>query len=177
MTRLAHTGIDIITRRSHAQVAAAEEAIVEARPLSLRINAWESRWPLNTYRERDAGKLSRAMLDRLALAETIGPDGYRADLAERRRVRDLYNRLAGQCDACITLAAPAAAPVGLASTGDPVFAVPFSLLGVPAVSLPLLQEQSLPLGLQVATFEGKDEQIYAIATWLDTALGGRAAPE
>ena len=66
---------------------------------------------------------------------------YRADLAERVRVRSLYNNLAAQCDACITLAAPAAAPVGLSSTGNPVFAVPFSLLGVPAISLPMLQEQ------------------------------------
>ena len=32
----------------------------------MRINGWESRWPLNTYRERDASKLSSVMLARLA---------------------------------------------------------------------------------------------------------------
>ena len=30
------------------------------------ICAWEGRWPLNTYRARDASRLSRVMLDRLA---------------------------------------------------------------------------------------------------------------
>ena len=173
MALLSRDGIDIVTRRSDRLVGAVEEAIANARALSVRINAWESRWPLNTYRNRDAGKLSRAMLTRLAQAEAMGLDDYRADLDERIRVRALYNSLAAQCDACVTLAAPAAAPVGLGSTGDPVFAVPFSLLGVPAISLPLLHEQGLPLGLQVTGFYGKDATAAAMASWIEKTLAGR----
>jgi len=164
---LSRNGIDILTRQSDQLVRAVEEAIADARALSIRINTWESRWPLNTYRNRDAGKLSRAMLARLAQAEAMSLDDYRADLDERIRVRALYESLAAQCDACVTLAAPAAAPVGLGSTGDPVFAVPFSLLGVPAISLPLLREQGLPLGLQVTGFQGKDATTSAIAGWVE----------
>ena len=164
---LSRNGIDILTRQSDQLVGAVEEAIADARALSIRINTWESRWPLNTYRNRDAGKLSRAMLARLAQAEAMSLDDYRADLDERIRVRALYESLAAQCDACVTLAAPAAAPVGLSSTGDPVFAVPFSLLGVPAISLPLLREQGLPLGLQVTGFHGKDATTSAIAGWVE----------
>jgi len=164
---LSRNGIDILTRQSDQLVRAVEEAIADARALSIRINTWESRWPLNTYRNRDAGKLSRAMLARLAQAEAMSLDDYRADLDERIRVRALYESLAAQCDACVTLAAPAAAPVGLGSTGDPVFAVPFSLLGVPAISLPLLREQGLPLGLQVTGFHGKDATTSAIAGWVE----------
>jgi Asp-tRNA(Asn)/Glu-tRNA(Gln) amidotransferase A subunit family amidase len=164
---LSRNGIDILTRQSDQLVGAVEEAIADARALSIRINTWESRWPLNTYRNRDAGKLSRAMLARLAQAEAMSADDYRADLNERIRVRALYESLAAQCDACVTLAAPAAAPVGLGSTGDPVFAVPFSLLGVPAISLPLLGEQGLPLGLQVTGFHGKDATTSAIAGWVE----------
>src|SRR5262249_47747371 len=168
--RLSRNGVDIITRQSDALVGAVEEAIANARALSLRINTWESRWPLNTYRDRDAGKLSRAMLTRLAQAESMDPDDYRADIDERIRVRALYNSLASQCDACVTLAALAAAPVGLGSTGDPIFAVPFSLLGVPAISLPLLHEQGLPLGLQVTGFYGKDATATATASWIEKTL-------
>ena len=175
MALLVQDGVEIVTRRSDGQVAAVEEAIVNARPLSIRINAWESRWPLNTYRNRDAGKLSSAMLERLAQAEAMSLDDYRADLDERVRVRTLYEGLAWQYDACVTLAAPAAAPVGLGSTGDPVFAVPFSLLGVPAISLPLLREQGLPLGLQVAGFSGKDETAAAIAGWVEKICRSRCA--
>lgn len=172
VARLASAGIEILTRRSHARVAAVDEGIVAARPLSTRINAWESRWPLNTYRERDAGKLSRTMLDRLAQAEAMSPDDYGAALTERARIRNLYAELATQCDGCVTLAAPGAAPLGLESTGDPVFAVPFSLLGVPAISLPVLQDKDLPLGLQVTGFVGGDAATFAVAAWLVGGLGG-----
>ena len=40
-----------------------------------------------------------------------------------------------------------AAPVGLESTGNPIFVVPGSMLGAPVVSLPVLDDGGLPLGL------------------------------
>ena len=171
---LAKTGVEIATPQSDKLVGAVERAIADARALSSRINSWESRWPLNTYRNRDASKLSQAMLTRLGQAEAMSLDDYRADLDERTRIRSLYESLAAQCDGCLTLAAPSAAPVGLGSTGDPVFAVPFSLLGVPAISLPLLQDQGLPLGLQVTGFQGKDAAAIATAAWIEKTVAGRA---
>ena len=177
LARLAKTGVDIATRQSDRLVGAVEEAITNARALSLRINSWESRWPLNTYRNRDASKLSQVMLKRLGQAEAMNLDDYRADLRERMRIRALYDSLSAQCDGCVTLAAPAAAPIGLGSTGDPIFAVPFSLLGVPAISLPLLYEQGLPLGLQVTGFNGKDAAAIATASWIEKTVAGHAACE
>src|SRR5439155_907754 len=47
--RLQTAGIEVIDRTSHDAIAALETAIAEARPLSMAINAWEGRWPLNTY--------------------------------------------------------------------------------------------------------------------------------
>jgi len=38
-----------------------------------------------------------------------------------------------------------------------------SLLGIPAISLPVLQEDGLPLGLQIASFVNGDAQAFAIA--------------
>ena len=55
------------------------------------------------------------------------------------------------------------APVGLASTGDPTFAIPASLLGVPAVSMPLFQSDGLPLGLQVLGFNERDANLFGVA--------------
>ena len=69
--RLTQAGIAIATRYDHADIAAAETAIRGARQLSVDINAWESRWPINTYSRRDAGKLSKAMRDRLVQAEAM----------------------------------------------------------------------------------------------------------
>jgi len=148
-----------------------EGAITDAAPLTPRINAWEGRWPLNTYRDRDASKLSRSALERLATAEAMTLADYSAAIASRQRNRETYARLAARYDAAITLAAPGAAPVGLGSTGNPVFNVPASMLGIPAVSLPLLAIDGMPLGLQIAGFVGEDARLFAVAAAIRDLLG------
>ena len=170
LAQLEAAGIDVLTPQSHPKVAAVEAAIAQARPLSMRINGWESRWPLNTYRERDASKLSSVMLTRLAEAEAMTLDEYRTDLAQRDKSRALYAELAADCDACVSLSAPAAAPMGLESTGDPNCTVHVSLLGIPALSLPVLADDGLPLGLQVTGFTNGDAETLAAAASIQTLL-------
>ena len=97
---------------------------------------------------------------------------YGAAIAVRQRNRETYARLAARYDAAITLAAPGAAPLGLGSTGNPVFNVPASMLGIPAVSLPLLSIDGLPLGLQVAGFVGEDARLFAVAAAIRDLLVG-----
>ena len=74
LCRLTQAGVAIATRYDHADIAAAETAVHDARDLSFDINAWESRWPINTYSRRDAAKLSKAMRDRLVQAEAMTID-------------------------------------------------------------------------------------------------------
>ena len=75
----------------------------------------------------------------------------------------LYAELASECDVCVSLSAPGAAPLGLHSTGDPTCTAHVSLLGIPAISLPVLQDEGLPLGLQVTGFINGDAQAFASA--------------
>jgi Asp-tRNA(Asn)/Glu-tRNA(Gln) amidotransferase A subunit family amidase len=167
--KLTKAGIEII-RRDEPAVGAVEDAIADAMMLSRSIIAWESRWPLNVYRNRDADKLSRAMLERLKQAEAMTLEDYRALLARRANARAQYAELARECDACITLSAPGPAPLTLESTGDPRFAAPSSLLGVPTLSLPVFDVEGLPLGLQVIGFEHGDADLFAHAAWLRDLL-------
>jgi Asp-tRNA(Asn)/Glu-tRNA(Gln) amidotransferase A subunit family amidase len=90
-------------------------------------------------------------------------DDYRKDLAQRDKVRALYAGLAAECDACVSLSAPGAAPIGLESTGDPSCTVHASLIGMPAISLPVLQDEGLPLGLQLTGFVNGDADLFAAA--------------
>src|SRR5262249_36774907 len=136
-------GVEVVSRTNHPAIADLEAVMAEALALSNEINTWEMRWPLNTYRHRDASKLSQGMLDRLAHAEAMTPEAYHAALARRTQMRTAFARLSTSCEGCVTLSAPGAAPVGLETTGNPIFAVVASLLGVPAVSLPVLTEDSL----------------------------------
>jgi Asp-tRNA(Asn)/Glu-tRNA(Gln) amidotransferase A subunit family amidase len=161
--KLQSAGVTLVSRHENEKVAAVEDAIHGARELCANIIAWESRWPINTYQARDASKLSQAMLDLGARAEALTLDDYRRDITERARRRAIYQSLEAEFDACVTLTAPGAAPVGLGWTGDAAFVVPGSMLGVPAISLPVLQDEGLPLGLQVLGFAGADAALFSTA--------------
>ena len=162
--RLEAAGIEVADRASHNAVDAVETAIAGARALSMSINAWEGHWPLNTYAaDMDRNQLSPSAQSRLAQAQQMTQEEYQRLIAERRRIREVYVALRQTCDACITLSAPGAAPVGLASTGNPVFTVSTSLLGVPSLSLPVFEDNGMPLGLQIIGFTDQDAALFAAA--------------
>jgi Asp-tRNA(Asn)/Glu-tRNA(Gln) amidotransferase A subunit family amidase len=75
----------------------------------------------------------------------------------------VHAALRARYDVCFTLPATGAAPVGLGSTGDPIFVVPASFLGTPSMSLPVLHAEGLPLGLQVVGFMNEDAAMFAAA--------------
>ncbi|HKX37777.1 MAG TPA: amidase, partial [Burkholderiales bacterium] len=71
-------------------------------------------------------------------------------------------------DAILTPPALGTAPKGLASTGDPVFCSIWTLLGMPAITLPLMQgENGLPLGVQLVGRKGFDARLLRTARWLE----------
>jgi len=70
-------------------------------------------------------------------------------------------------DAILTPAAPSAAPKGLDSTGDPSFCTLWTLCGMPAISLPLLQSANgLPIGVQLVGPRHGDARLLRTARWL-----------
>jgi Asp-tRNA(Asn)/Glu-tRNA(Gln) amidotransferase A subunit family amidase len=167
--KLRASGIELYTRDNSPLVAAVENAIHDAGALSRKINAWESRWPLNTYaRNLGSEGLSQTMNDRLREAEAMTLENYQELLSKRKRSRDTYGKLQSIADGCITLSASGPAPVGIASTGDPTFAIPGSLLGAPAMSLPIFTVSGLPVGLQTLGFNDADAALFEIGAFLQT---------
>jgi len=76
-------------------------------------------------------------------------------------------------NAVITPAAPGPAP-GPETTGNPVFCSPWTYLGVPAVTLPLLQSaDGMPIGVQIVARRGDDAKLLRTARWIADAVGGR----
>lgn len=169
--RLRRAGISVLTAADKPEIAAAESAIANAMLLARNIIAYESRWPLNTYRDRDPSKLSKHMLARLDEAEGMTLAQYRDWLAERDAARATYAKLAARCDGIVTLSAIGAAPVGLRVTGNAVFVVAGSVLGVPTITLPLLQCSDLPLGLQLMGFAHADGDLFSIAAHVEKVVG------
>jgi Asp-tRNA(Asn)/Glu-tRNA(Gln) amidotransferase A subunit family amidase len=169
--RLKSAGIDIRTRHDCAEVAALEKELVAAQDLSHRCNGFEAQWFFRGMRERDASKLGPITRARAEKYDNATLAQYRADLKERARIRAVHAALASLCEAAVTLAAPGGAPEGLSSTGNPEFAVPASLLGVPALSLPLFEDDGMPLGLQVIGYFDRDAEAFAAAAWMMELAG------
>ena len=168
--RLADEGVRVQRRNDDARVALLEVALEDAGRVSHALVNYESVWPLNTYRDRDPSKLSDFLRERLVEAEKMTQADYRKLLATRAAARAAHAMLLGECDVMLTLAAPGAAPLGIDSTGDTVFNIPASYLGAPALSLPLMTVQGLPLGLQAIGFMDRDAELFESAGWIDQVL-------
>ena len=75
-------------------------------------------------------------------------------------------------DALITPATTGEAPHGLDSTGNNAFCVTWTLSGVPAITLPLLEgANGLPIGVQLIGRRGYDGRLLRTARWLLRTLG------
>ena len=74
-------------------------------------------------------------------------------------------------DAVLTLPAFGEAPEGLSYTGDAEYCAPWTLLGVPAISLPAgFGKNHLPLGLQIVGAYRQDYRMLQVAKWVEAAL-------
>lgn len=160
---LSASGVKILSRDSHDGVAKFESALKEVMGLALDIVGYESRWPMKSVAYRDRTGLSPSVLARIDMSDALGLDGYRELLKRRAAMREMFESLAKEADAFITLGATGAAPVGIQWTGNPMFNVPASVLGAPALTLPIYQDQGLPLGLQLMSAQHTDEKLFAVA--------------
>jgi len=171
---LRDTGVAIVDRGASKVLEALEQAVVDARDVSLDICGFELQWPLGNYRDEQGSRLSPGLEARMAEWDGITVADYEASLAQRDGMRQAQAALAGEIDGLITLSAPSIAPVGLETTGNPVFAAPATILGAPAFSLPLMALDGLPLGLQLIGFPGRDADLAGLAQWITDGVENKA---
>jgi Asp-tRNA(Asn)/Glu-tRNA(Gln) amidotransferase A subunit family amidase len=131
---------------------------------------------VNLRREWDKGRdqLSPALRERIERGREVSAIEY---LGALERIPELNASLLElfeqRYDALLTPAAFGTAPVGLGSTGDPAMCALWTLCGMPALSVPLLQgENGLPLGVQVIGARHRDGQLLRTARWLVDHLSG-----
>lgn len=163
--RLASSGIEVRSRTDDPDIEVLEQAVAESLSLTLAINTWEGRWPRNTYSDIDVSKLSAGSVERIRAAEAMTQQEYRQLLTRRAAVRNRYADLADRYDLFAALGACGAAPISRESTGNVAMNVTASLLGVPALNVPVLQDEGLPLGLQLLAGMECDAALFGAAAW------------
>lgn len=120
------------------------------------------------YRPAIRGAIEMGML--------IPGDLYVRALRIRRQFRREMAPLLDRYDILVTPTTPAPAPEGMA-TGDPQFQVPWSLSGLPSITVPCgLSASGLPLGLQLVSGAFAEAPLLAAAAWCEDVLGRNPAP-
>jgi len=91
-----------------------------------------------------------------------------AAFAARERLRTFFRQKFTHFDAIITPASLGIAPLHENGTGNPIMATTWTLLGAPAISLPLLTgEAGMPLGVQLVGRLDDDPGLLRAAAWLE----------
>ncbi|MBV9956367.1 MAG: amidase, partial [Pseudolabrys sp.] len=145
----------------------------EAWPAHRAVMAAEMAHNLGRLADKGGDKVSRRFHDLMAEGRKVTATDYLDALQMRRVMQGAIEELFQQeASAILTPAAPDVAPKGLEATGDPVFNSLWSLLGLPAITLPLLSgEGGLPIGVQLVGAPGDDGRLLRTANWLVNKLG------
>lgn len=122
--------------------------------------------------DRAPDKLGPEMRRRLEDGCKVPVRAYLEAVTSVERAYAEVTRALSGFDAVLTPAAPGPAPAGLARTGDPVFNGLWTYLGMPAVTLPLLETAAgHPMGVQLVARRRADAALLQVAHWLEERAG------
>ncbi len=162
---LQQAGVEIYTRHDDVGIEAYEQQLAQTPQLWAALYRFEMRWPLFQYRDYDAGKLPPRLLAGLAEGDTTSQESYRLALLDRARLKATHEALAQRVDGFVTLSSPGPGPVGM-DQGSAIFNEASSILGAPAINLPLMAHDDAPVGLQLLGPWHGDERLTAVARWI-----------
>jgi len=122
---------------------------------------------LSGYRARGEDRLSDVMRGLMRDGDAVTAVDYNTSVDRIGPLADWVQSLCEDYDAILTPAARGEAPLGLDATGDPIFCTIWTYLGVPALTVPLMEgENGMPLGVQLVGPRGDDARLLRTAHWL-----------
>ncbi|HYG43704.1 MAG TPA: amidase [Bordetella sp.] len=154
-----------------AQLAALCHELDRIPALSLELVTHDMRWPYWSYCQHHPQAVSQKIHDMVDAGLKITPQRHGAVCAIRDGILARLEALAAHYDAFVLPAASGVAPVGLDNTGSRTLLVYASFLGIPALSLPVLQIGHMPLGVQVMGGRFSDHQLLCHGKWLMSLSG------
>jgi Asp-tRNA(Asn)/Glu-tRNA(Gln) amidotransferase A subunit family amidase len=122
---------------------------------------------LSEYMKCGEEKISDILRGLIKDGNSVSAFEYNNSVDQILPMANWISELSNKYDAILTPAACGEAPLGLESTGDPIFCSTWTYLGVPAISIPLMKgKNGLPIGLQLVGPRGEDAKLLRAASWL-----------
>jgi len=142
----------------------------DAIPVVRTIMTYESARTIGPHVDRRPELVSDVARSFFAEGALVPEGDHRAALLERDRLVAAFADWCAPYDAILTLPAAGEAPTR-ETTGDPRFCSRWTLVGAPAVTIPIGRGPSgLPLGLQLVGAPGDDRRLLSAAAWAEDAL-------
>lgn len=121
--------------------------------------------------ERAPELISPGLTKRLEEGLAVSARQYIDALRARERLYGAIDEITTNYSAILTLAAPGPAPrMEEGITGSPIFNGLWTYYGAPCVSLPLMEADGLPVGVQLVGGRGDDGRLLRTARWLEQRL-------
>ena len=121
---------------------------------------------------RGKDKLSAILREMIERGQKVLAVDYNNAVSQIPVFNHALDRIFEWHDAILTPAATGEAPVGLESTGSPIFCTLWTLCGMPAITLPVLQgSHGMPMGVQLVGRRGDDARLLRTARWLVNLVG------
>ena len=152
------------------RLPAAFDALADARRA---INDHERARAMAHEWRTDRDRLSPALRKTVEAGLAVPHAEYRAALARTRDCRHLLDWLFDDWDALLAPAVNGEAPPGLGHAGDPAFQALWTMLHVPAITLPTHRgPNAMPVGIQLVARRGEDDLLLSVAEWVWERCGG-----
>jgi len=136
------------------------------------INAYERSRTLDWEWTHHRAQISPRMTATIEQGRALPEADYQGALALTERCRAALGSLMDGLDALLVPCVPGEAPGGLEHTGDTCFQALWTMLHVPAISLPTHGgPRGLPVGIQLVAPIGADDALLGIAGWAMDNLG------
>jgi Asp-tRNA(Asn)/Glu-tRNA(Gln) amidotransferase A subunit family amidase len=162
--RLRDAGAEVVA-------VALPDALGEVARMHRTIMLHEAAANLGGLQDRVRAQLSAALNAALDEGRSIDAEAYARALAGRAVTIAAATDWLSRYDALIAPPTTGSAPAGLDSTGDPSCCTLASLLGAPAITLPIARDaRGLPLGMQLMAPPGDDARLLAVASWCERQL-------
>ncbi|QCK87893.1 amidase [Phreatobacter aquaticus] len=116
--------------------------------------------------DRTPDLVSTQLIEMIEEGRSARAIDYAAALDARQALYSVVEELFYTHGPILTPASPGRAPLGLTTTGDPVFNAFWTYLGVPCVTLPLLEAEGLPIGVQLVGARRDDGRLLRTARLL-----------
>jgi len=116
---------------------------------------------------RGVERLSPILREMIERGRKVLAVEYNGALSQIPALDQAFEKVFEWHDAILTPAATGEAPVGLESTGSPIFCTIWTLCGMPAITLPMMQgAHGMPIGVQLVGAKGDDARLLRTARWL-----------